>query len=113
MSTENEPGSALRSEILELTRRFAAEVTRSRPFRPGMDPVPVSGKVLFPSDSEALVDASLGGWLTAGRFTDDFERERADFTSARFALMVMTVNRVGVAGGLPHQGPPRSLLGLA
>lgn len=79
---------SLRRNILALTREYAAIKTAARPFRPGIDPVPVSGKVLDPSDFEALVDSSLDGWLTAGRFTKDFESELADYVGTRFALMV-------------------------
>lgn len=85
---ESDSGKVLRDEILSLTRRYAEEATASRPFRPGIDPVPVSGKVLDASDYEALVDASLDGWLTAGRFTEAFERDLAAYTGSRFALMV-------------------------
>lgn len=86
MNSESE--MALRREILSLTRQYAEIATAPRPFRPGVDPVPVSGKVLDPSDFEALVDASLDGWLTAGRFTDTFERELAEYVGTRSALMV-------------------------
>ncbi len=86
MDTDSE--MALRGEILSLTRRFAELATATRPFRAGFDPVPVSGKVLGPSDFEALVDASLDGWFTAGRFTEVFERDLATFVGSRFALMV-------------------------
>jgi CDP-6-deoxy-D-xylo-4-hexulose-3-dehydrase len=88
MDMDSESEVALRAEILSLTRRYAEIATKTRPFRPGIDPVPVSGKVLGPSDFEALVDASLDGWLTAGRFTDVFERELAGYLGARSALMV-------------------------
>ncbi len=84
----SETEANLRSEILELTRRFGELRTAARPFRPGIDPVPVSGKVLDSNDFAALVDASLDGWLTAGRFTEAFERELAKYVGARFALMV-------------------------
>lgn len=60
----SETEAKLRSEILELIRRFGELRTTPRPFRPGVDPVPVSWKVLDPADFAALVDASLDGWLT-------------------------------------------------
>ena len=57
-------------------------------FEPGVTPVPVSGKVLGPEDFVNLVDASLDGWLTAGRFTADFERQLAKFVGARGSVFV-------------------------
>jgi CDP-6-deoxy-D-xylo-4-hexulose-3-dehydrase len=78
----------LRSQILELTRDFFSQKTKIKTFQPGIDPVPVSGKVLSAEDYVALVDSSLDGWLTAGRHTKVFERQLADFVGARSALFV-------------------------
>jgi CDP-6-deoxy-D-xylo-4-hexulose-3-dehydrase len=67
----------------------------------GEDPVPVSGKVLAPEDFVSLVDSSLDGWLTAGRFTADFERQLAQYVGARSALFVnsgSSANLVALSG---------------
>lgn len=77
-----------RQEILALVENFAAESLKTQEFVPGESVVPVSGKVLDPSDIAALVDASLDGWLTAGRFHEDFERALARYVGARSALFV-------------------------
>ncbi len=77
-----------RESILNLTREFAEEALVSTPFIPGESAVPVSGKVLSPEDFVSLVDSSLDGWLTSGRFTKLFERQVADFVGARDALFV-------------------------
>ena len=93
--------SELRKEILNLTERYAQKLTQEKPFRPGEDPVPVSGKVLTSSDFRSLVDSSLDGWLTAGRFTEKFERELARFVGARSALFVnsgSSANLVALSG---------------
>lgn len=78
----------LRSQILGLTKEFFIQSTKNSSFKPGVDPVPVSGKVLTAEDYVALVDSSLDGWLTAGRHTKLFERQLADFVGARSALFV-------------------------
>jgi CDP-6-deoxy-D-xylo-4-hexulose-3-dehydrase len=73
---------------LKEVSRFA-EVQLEKPaFIRGESPVPVSGKVLFPADYEALVDASLDGWLTAGRFHDSFQRALSKYVGARNAIFV-------------------------
>lgn len=77
-----------RQEILSMVQSFAQESLVPAQFVPGESPVPVSGKVLDPSDISALVDASLDGWLTAGRFHEDFERALARYVGARSALFV-------------------------
>jgi CDP-6-deoxy-D-xylo-4-hexulose-3-dehydrase len=71
-----------------MVEKFASESLKVAEFVPGETPVPVSGKVLDPSDIAALVDASLDGWLTAGRFHEDFERALARYVGARSALFV-------------------------
>jgi CDP-6-deoxy-D-xylo-4-hexulose-3-dehydrase len=68
--------------------RTAFEELRSQPFIPGESDVPVSGKVLDADDYVALVEASLDGWLTAGRFHEEFERRLARYVGVRNALFV-------------------------
>jgi CDP-6-deoxy-D-xylo-4-hexulose-3-dehydrase len=92
---------SLRSEILSLTQTYADLLLAPKKFTPGDDPVPVSGKVLTSEDFTALVDSSLDGWLTAGRFTADFERQLAQFVGARSALFVnsgSSANLVALSG---------------
>lgn len=78
----------MRQEIISMVEKFATESLKVADFLPGKTPVPVSGKVLDPSDIASLVDASLDGWLTAGRFHEDFERALARYVGARSALFV-------------------------
>lgn len=77
-----------RRDILEAVRTFADDTRETIAFEPGVTPVPVSGKVLDGDDIAALVDASLDGWLTAGRFTEDFQRALARYVGARAAVFV-------------------------
>jgi CDP-6-deoxy-D-xylo-4-hexulose-3-dehydrase len=58
------------------------------PFKPGVSNVPVSGKVLDLKDYLAMIDAALDGWLTAGKFHDEFERALARYVGVRNALFV-------------------------
>ena len=57
-------------------------------FRPGIDSVPVSGKVLDEADRASLRNACDEMWLTAGHFTDEFERALEKRFNRRHALMV-------------------------
>ena len=77
-----------RASILDSVRSYAAKALTPGEFVPGETPVPVSGKVLDPEDFVNLVDASLDGWLTAGRFTADFERQLAKFVGTRGSVFV-------------------------
>ena len=92
---------ALRKTALDASRAFAEKSLQKSEFIPGESVVPVSGKVLDADDLVALVDSSLDGWLTAGRFTRDFERELAKFVGARSALFVnsgSSANLVALSG---------------
>jgi CDP-6-deoxy-D-xylo-4-hexulose-3-dehydrase len=80
--------SARRKRILSEVRAFAIEAEAAKEFIAGVTPVPVSGKVLDADDYEALVDSSLDGWLTAGRFTEQFQRALAKYVGARSAVFV-------------------------
>jgi CDP-6-deoxy-D-xylo-4-hexulose-3-dehydrase len=77
-----------REEILAKVRAYAKKALAARPFVPGESVVPVSGKVLDPADFAALVDSSLDGWLTAGRFHLMFESALAQYVGTRGAVMV-------------------------
>ena len=57
-------------------------------FIPGVTSIPVSGKVIDGDDISTLVDSALDGWLTSGRFTEQFQRELARFIGTRDALFV-------------------------
>lgn len=55
---------------------------------PGVDYIPVTGKVLDPMDLLYGVDAVLDGWLTTGRYAAIFERDLARYFGSRFSLVV-------------------------
>jgi CDP-6-deoxy-D-xylo-4-hexulose-3-dehydrase len=55
---------------------------------PGTNYIPVTGKVLDEEDIVMGVEAALDGWLTAGRFANQFEYEFAQYFGAHKALLV-------------------------
>ena len=90
-----------RNQILDDVRAFANEQLAQKEFVPGETTVPVSGKVLDAEDFAALVDASLDGWLTAGRFHREFEEKLAAYVGAKSALFVnsgSSANLVALSG---------------
>lgn len=54
----------------------------------GKDYIPVTGKLIDSDDLLSAVDASLDGWLTTGRFANQFEKELAKYFGCRFSLFV-------------------------
>jgi CDP-6-deoxy-D-xylo-4-hexulose-3-dehydrase len=87
-NVSSEELEALRESIFKLTREYSDLFLQKEPFKPGKDAVPVSGKVLSAEDFVSVIDASLDGWFTSGRFTADFERGLAKFVGARSAVFV-------------------------
>lgn len=80
---------ALRQQILELAGSFGSRFSARKPFFPGVTPVPASGRVIGEAEIRLLVDAALDGWLTTGRFNDQFEATLAGFLGVKH---LMTVN---------------------
>ncbi|MDE1156241.1 MAG: lipopolysaccharide biosynthesis protein RfbH [Acidobacteriaceae bacterium] len=78
----------LRQQILALTKEFHSEQFGTKPFTAGTTHVPVSGKVIDAEDMAAVVDASLDGWFTTGRWAKEFERKLARFIGVRSASFV-------------------------
>lgn len=76
----------LREEILELVTKFAQEKYKANEFKQGESIVPPSGKVIGEDELRNMVDASLDGWLTTGRYNELFEKRLADFLGVKHVL---------------------------
>ena len=88
MTAQNQPLDDLRRQIGELVQRYADIAHASKPFAPGEHPVPVAGKVIGAGELRNMVDASLDGWLTTGRFNALFQERLARFVGVKHAITV-------------------------
>ena len=79
---------ALRRQIAALVDDYAALTLAPKPFVPGETTVPPSGKLIGAEELKTMVEASLDGWLTAGRFNEEFEQKLAAFLGVRHVLTV-------------------------
>jgi CDP-6-deoxy-D-xylo-4-hexulose-3-dehydrase len=79
---------ALREQIASLVAQYAQLAYAPQPFLPGVSPVPPSGKLLDGAELQHMVEASLDGWLTAGRFNDAFEQKLAAFLGIKHVITV-------------------------
>jgi CDP-4-dehydro-6-deoxyglucose reductase, E1 len=79
---------SLRKDIADLVREYSELQYVKKDFEPGKDVIPPSGKVLGATELQYMVDASLDGWLTTGRFNDQFEKELADFIGIKRLITV-------------------------
>lgn len=85
---QNKETDALRSQIAQLVEQYATIAYTKPGFVPGKDAVPPSGKVIGAEELKLMVEASLDGWLTAGRFNDEFEKRLAEFIGVKYLITV-------------------------
>ena len=83
-----DPAAALRAQIAALVQQFADLTLAPRPFVPGESVVPVSGKVIGAKELQLMVEASLDGWLTTGRFNAAFEERLARYLGVKYLITV-------------------------
>lgn len=79
---------SLRTEISALVEQYSKLKYAESIFVPGETVIPPSGKLIGASELKLMVEASLDGWLTTGRFNEKFEKKLADFLGVKFALSV-------------------------
>ena len=78
----------LRKQIAALVDQYAAIEFSPKAFEPGQTLVPPSGKLIGAQELKNMVDASLDGWLTTGRFNEQFEKKLAAFIGVKYAITV-------------------------
>ncbi len=78
-----------REEILELVDEYCRtyHTSAKKPYETG-DRIPYASRVYDSQEMVNLVDASLDFWLTAGRYTEEFEKDLAGFLGLRFCSLV-------------------------
>lgn len=77
---------ALKQQILDLVGQYGRETFTPTAFQPGITPIPAAGKVIGAHELQYLVEASLDGWFTTGRFNDAFEKRLGDFLGVKHVL---------------------------
>ena len=76
----------IRDQIKQLVKQYAALEYAPKDFVGGESVVPPSGKVLGSGELEMMVEASLDGWLTTGRFNQEFEKRFGEFVGVDYVL---------------------------
>ncbi len=85
---QNKNADQIRDEISKLVKEFTLLNTRSHPFMPGITHIPPSGKLIGYDEIQNMVDASLDGWLTSGRFNEQFENKLATYLGVKHVITV-------------------------
>ena len=60
--------NTIRAQIAELVNEYASIAFAPLDFLPASTIIPPSGKLIGAEEVRNMVDASLDGWLTTGRF---------------------------------------------
>lgn len=78
----------LHDQILELVKKYCDTYhNQETQFKPG-DRIPYASRVYDHDEMVNLVDSALEFWLTAGRYTAQFEREFAKYLDVKFCSLV-------------------------
>lgn len=78
----------IQSKISALVSQYAEEKYKTKDFIPGQTVIPPAGKVIGELELQYMVEASLDGWLTTGRFNDQFEKKLAAYLGVKHLITV-------------------------
>ena len=79
----------IRNKISDLVKKYSDLEFKKRKFIPGKTTIPPTGKTIGDLELQNMVEASLDGWLTAGRFNKNFQEKLAKFIGIK---QLITVN---------------------
>jgi CDP-6-deoxy-D-xylo-4-hexulose-3-dehydrase len=75
-------------KILKLTEEYSHYHFETNDFIENISNIPVSGKCIGKEELKNMVEASLDGWLTTGRFNDEFQNKLSIFLGVKCLLTV-------------------------
>ena len=74
-------------QILNLVREYCEEYHNKPKYTEG-DRIPYASRVYDSEEMVNLVDSALEFWLTSGRYTDEFEKNFAEYLGVKFCSLV-------------------------
>ncbi|SDA65410.1 CDP-6-deoxy-D-xylo-4-hexulose-3-dehydrase [Lachnospiraceae bacterium G11] len=85
---ENKTEEEAKKQIFSMVEEYCDTFhNKKKDFKPG-DRIPYASRVYDHEEMVNLVDSSLEFWLTAGRYTDEFEKRFAEYLGVRFCSLV-------------------------
>ena len=85
---ENQNEKQAREGILEMVKEYCDKYhNQEKPFKEG-DRIPYASRYYGHEEMVNLVDSSLEFWLTSGRYTDQFEKEFAEYLGIKYCSLV-------------------------
>jgi len=83
-----DPKKKIRSKISNLVKQYSKLKFKKIKFIPGKTTIPPTGKIIGNAEITNMVEASLDGWLTAGRFNKHFEEKLSQFIGIKNLITV-------------------------
>lgn len=77
-----------REEVIALAKQYYEQEHENTKLIPGVSYIAASGKQVDSDDLGNLIDSSLDMWLTAGRYSDIFEKEFPKFLGVKHCALV-------------------------
>ncbi len=104
----------IRKDILHMVEDYyKAKIIDDNPkFIPGKSKVSYAGRIYDEKELVSLVDSALEFWLTAGKFTDKFEKDFANFLGVKYCMMTnsgSSANLLAISALMSHQLDERQL----
>lgn len=81
----------LKDNIFKLVKKYYYSVHKphqTKKFNPGEGKINYAGRVFDEKEMINLVDSALDFWLTAGKYTEQFENKLSNFLGVRYSLLV-------------------------
>jgi CDP-6-deoxy-D-xylo-4-hexulose-3-dehydrase len=85
---ESKKTLSIKNKILELVTEYAQSKFVPQAFFPGVTPIPSAGKVIGGAEILNMVEAALDGWLTTGRFNEQFEEKLGEYLGVKHVITV-------------------------
>ncbi len=85
---ENKTEAEAREEILAIVEEYYKAYHDKKPSYQRGQRIPYASRVYGQQEMRNLVDSSLEFWLTSGRYTEQFEKELADYIGVQYCSLV-------------------------
>ena len=76
-----------KKQILDMVGAYCDQYHQKKPYQEG-ERIPYASRVYDREEMTNLVDSALEFWLTAGRYTDEFESEFAKYLKVKYCSLV-------------------------
>lgn len=102
---ENCSESEARESILSMVSAYCEKYHLNKPaYKPG-DRIPYASRVYDEKEMVNLVDASLDFWLTAGRYTEAFEKKLGEYLNVKYVSLVNSGSSANLAAFMALTSP--------